>query len=354
MDIRLRQKDPRSLLPTDIPFQTSFWGEVKARLGWTPLAFDFTSSGPAGDVLVLTKPYEAGISIAYIPQGPEYGPDCERYGLFLEDLSNAIRRYLDPKVAFIRYDLPWESPYATENIPDHAYPPEQRVQEFRMNFGTKFWNLRKSAVDLTVADTLIIDVTLTEQQILARMKSKTRYNIRLAERKGVRVFSASSSRLPDFYSLYRQTALRNGFYACEYNHFSALFSTLARHPSSPEILFLLAGHGRDILAGAIVVISGSTATYLFGASSNEKRNYMAPYAMQWSAMQLAREKGCLAYDMGAVSPTRDPEHPFFGLYRFKRGFGGEIVHRSGSWDYPLQLEGYAAFRNSEIMSQTGI
>ena len=76
---------------------------------------------------------------------------------------------------------------------------------------------------------------------------------------------------------------------------------------------------------------------------------MAPYAIQWTAMQLARAKGCLRYDLGAVSPTKDPNRPFYGLYRFKTGFGGKIVHRSGCWDYPLEFGGYETFRNSETI-----
>ena len=354
MKIHLQQKEAQELLPTDIVFQTAFWSAVKSRLGWNSLAFDFTSSGPDGDVLVLTKTLYPGISMAYVPQGPEYGPDRDQYGLFLEALSEAISGHLDPTVAFIRYDLPWESQYAT-NTDDGSEQqewsthPEPRLQELRMNFGTKSWNLRKAVVDLTGADTVVLDLTRNEEQILSDMKPKTRYNIRLAQRRGVRVFPASPDLLPDFYELYRQTALRNHFYPGEYGHFSTLFSALSCHPQSSEILFLLASHNQDLLAGAIIVISGRTATYLFGASSNEKRNLMAPYAIQWTAMQLARAKGCLRYDLGAVSPTKDPDHPFYGLYRFKTGFGGKIVHRSGCWDYPLEFGGYETFRNSETI-----
>lgn len=74
---------------------------------------------------------------------------------------------------------------------------------------------------------------------------------------------------------------------------------------------------------------------------------MASYAIHWKAIQLARLKGCLSYDLGAVSPSKDPEHPFFGLYRFKTGFGGKVVHQTGSWDYPLDEKYYNIFRNCE-------
>ena len=303
---------------------------------------------------MLTKTLCPGISAAYVPQGPEFGPDRDQYGLFLEALSEAIRGHLEPAVAFIRYDLPWESQYTT-NTDDGSEQqqwspqPEPRLQELRMNFGTKCWNLRKAVVNLTGADTVILNLASDEEKLLSEMKPKTRYNIRLAQRKGVRVFHASPDLLPDFYEVYRQTSERNHFYLGEYEHFSTLFSALSCHPRSSEILFLLGSHDRDLLAGAIIVISGRTATYLFGASSNEKRNLMAPYAVQWAAMQLARAKGCLRYDLGVVSPTKDPNHPFYGLYRFKTGFGGKVVHRSGTWDYPLDLGDYKTFRNSETI-----
>jgi lipid II:glycine glycyltransferase (peptidoglycan interpeptide bridge formation enzyme) len=354
MKVHLKQKDAGRLLPTDIVFQTVFWGDVKSRLGWKPLAFDFTSSGPEGDVLVLTKAILPGFSVAYVPQGPEYGPEPDRYGLFLESLSEAIGSHLDRSVTFIRYDLPWESQYAADKTggsPDEHpfHRPEARLQELRMNFGTRSWNLQKAVVDLTFADRVVVDLGPSEEEILRQMKPKTRYNIGLSRRRGVEVFHASSDLLPAFYELYRQTAERDRFRICEYRHFSSLFSTDSSHPDSTEILFLLARHGGDLLAGAIVAVSAGTATYLFGASSNEKRNLMAPYAIQWEAMRIAKGRGCLHYDLGAVSPAKDPTHPYFGLYRFKTGFGGRIIHQSGSWDYPLDENAYKIFRNSENM-----
>jgi len=352
--IKIEPKEINRLLPTDILFQTSFWSYVKYRLGWTPHAFDFLTEEFHGDVLVLIKSIGQKYSIAYVPQGPEYGPDSEFQGLFLEELSRQMIKHLDQGTVFIRYDLPWESPYAKndncnrkeKNWTGH---PDTRLRELRMNFGTKDWNLKKATLDIVPADSLILKVASAEEEILADMKSKTRYNIRLAEKKGVKVFQASIELLPVFYKLYAQTARRNGIYICDYKHFVALFSALADAGDSTEIHFLLAGHDKEIIAGAIIAISGRTGTYLFGASSNNKRNFMGSYALQWAAIQLVRQKGCLTYDMGAVSPTKDPCHPFYGLYRFKTGFGGRIIHKNGSWDYPLDIDKYEQYRNLEIL-----
>ncbi len=351
--MQLMPKDTNALLPTDILFQTVYWSRVKSELGWKPHAFDL-ASGSTGDVLVLIKTFADDVTVAYVPQGPEHSPEPDRYGSFLEELSGALRGQLDPDVSFIRYDLPWKSQYSL--IEDHNSHtrswkghPEARIRELRMNFGTRLWNLRKAPLDLTVADAIVVDLTGTEEHILAKMKSKTRYNIRLAKRRGVNVFEASTKMLPVFYDLYVQTATRNGFPASDFTYFSALFSHACRHESS-GIHFLLAQLDKEILAGAIIAISGGTSTYLFGASSNRNRNLMGSYAVQWAAIQLARANGCHTYDMGAVPPAADSGHPFYGMYRFKAGFGGRIIHRSGSWDFPIDDCRYMNFRNTEVLN----
>lgn len=353
MKIDVQPKNINALLPSDILFQTSYWGKVKSTLGWKPIAFDFQSStGQKGDVMLLIQSIGRDLAAAYVPQGPEFGPEPEKYGSFLEALSQEIVRHIDSAVAFIRYDLPWLSPYADEAAAGRTWsgPPTSQLRELRMNIGTLTWSLRKASLDLTVADALIIDLKPPEADILAAMKPKTRYNIRLSHRKGVRVASTSVDMLPQFYDLYWQTAKRNGFLPGSYRHFSALFSTIALNPGGAEILFLLAKRGPYILAGAIIAISGRRATYLFGASANDGRNLMGPYALHWEAIKQVRGMGCLTYDMGAVSPVADPSHPFYGLYRFKTGFGGKVVHRNGSWDYPVNRRGYRAFRNFETLA----
>ncbi len=352
MRISVTPKKMKALLPTDILFQTSYWGKVKSCLGFKPLAFDIKSSEPRGDVLVLVQPHGPDNLGAYVPQGPEFVPDQENYGPFLEELTHAMLKHLDSRISFVRYDLPWESQYAQE-IKEKKWPsfPEPRLREMRMNMGTRSWNLRKACMDMTVASSLVVDIGRPEEAILRGMKSKTRYNIGLARRKGVRVFRAGPDHLPAFYDLYCQTASRNNFAVCEYKHFLALFNAHISDPGNSELLFLMAAHNQDLLAGAIAAVSGKSALYLYGASSDIKKNLMAPYAVHWEIMRFSRSLGCTAYDMGAVSPSVDPDHPFYGLYRFKTGFGGTIEIRSGSWDYPLDEQKYNAIVNSDNLAR---
>lgn len=355
MQLHLTSKKVPELYPTGILYQTEYWAHVKSRLGWVPYAFDIGRSTSKLDVLVLVKALGQNRSIAYVPQGPEDAPTVEDYGSFLERMSEAMVEELNDDVAFIRYDLPWESPYARDfKEKKWVSYPDSRIREIRMNFGTSSWNLRKAPKDMTTADALIVDIGTSEEEILSRMKPKTRYNIKLAERKGVHVYAASPDRLVAFYELYCQTAKRNHFYLSDYRYFSALFWPRGKDGASCKTVLLLAVHDQDILAGAIIAISSSCATFLHGASANEKRNYMASYALQWGVIRYARSQRCLSYDMGAVSPNKDPDHRFFGLYRFKTGFGGRIVHRSGTWDYPIQEDVYTAFRNWEQTEDVGV
>ncbi len=350
MDIKLKPKEPQELLPTDILFQTLYWARVKSRLGCRVLAFDIQpepASSP-GDVLVLLQKYGPGLKSAFVPQGPEVSPGKEEYGPFLEALSQAMIQPLGPDTAFIRYDLPWESQYAYEMQQGKLVGfPESRLREMRMNMGTQFWNLRKTSMDMTVASTLVVDLDLPEKDILGRMKPKTRYNIGLAGRRGVEVHTGSVEHLPAFYDLYLQTAVRNGFATCAYQHFAAIFNTHIHDPCNSQVLFVLATCNHELLAGGIVAISGHTAHFLYGASSSSRRHLMGSYAVHWEAMRQSRLRGCLRYDMGAVSPGADPEHPFYGLYRFKTGFGGNIEMRSGSWDFPIDEQKYQAFTNTD-------
>lgn len=174
MKIKLIPKTTKSLLPTDILFQTPFWSRVKSCLGFKPVAFDVKSPSSKGDILVLIQPHGAGGRAAYIPQGPECGPDNqEEYGLYLEKLSQAMFQHLGSDISFIRYDLPWKSQYAEEIRQQKRLDyPRAELREMRMNMGTSQWNLRKASMDMTVSSSLIVDINIPEKKILNNMKDR--------------------------------------------------------------------------------------------------------------------------------------------------------------------------------------
>ncbi|MGM9712534.1 MAG: lipid II:glycine glycyltransferase FemX [Prevotella sp.] len=173
------------------------------------------------------------------------------------------------------------------------------------------------------------------------MRPKTRYNIRLAMRKGINVRQAGVEGLATWYGLYVETAMRNRLYPNDISYFQSMFASKIGYTGKGVSVFLLIAYHDDTpLAAMFLVVSAHRATYLYGASSSSMRHLMPTYALQWEAMRLAKAAGCKEYDMFGVAPCPDPSHPMYGLYKFKNGFGGEIYHQLGCWDYPLDKEQY--------------
>ncbi len=367
----IQTKDISELNSTPIVQQTAFWSVVKKKLGAATIAISFrskesfiyhTSSGRqdniiVSDLLVIVKKIDREHSVAYVPYGPELEPAEEFQGMFLEELSESIRSYLPKKCIMIRYDLCWQSYWAKDR--DHfdengnwMGEPVTSAQELRFNFNTQNWNFRKASYNILPSNTVYLNLRREEDEILASMKPKTRYNIGLALRKGVTVRKSDIDQIDVWYDLYKQTASRNNIFLNDIRYFRAVLTTKISDSKSPaEVKLLVAEHNNKPLAAMFLIISGNRGTYLYGASSAEHRNLMATYALQWEAIRISKMKGCTEYDMFGVSPGPDKSHPMYGLYRFKTGFGGEIFHSLGCWDYPLNMEKYNIFKATELSSQ---
>jgi lipid II:glycine glycyltransferase (peptidoglycan interpeptide bridge formation enzyme) len=234
---------------------------------------------------------------------------------------------LPRSLAFIRFDPPWSGGEAPA-----VGPP-----------------LIKAPADIQAPDTVLIDLTPPEEGILARMNPKWRYNIRLAARKGVAVRRAGEEELPAFYALLQETARRDGIAIHSPDYYRGLFAHGRdyRGAGGPELRLYLAEEGGEALGALVALFRGAGAFYLYGASADRRRNLMASYALQWRALRDARAWGCQSYDLFGIPPSGDPRHPMAGLYRFKTGFGGRIIRRPGSWDYPCRPLGALLFRGLE-------
>ncbi len=361
-------KHEEQLYETPIIHQTAWWSDVKKRIGVQSCAFNFkVRSNISGkektqnlietDMLVMIEPIDRNQYIAYVPHGPEWEPDAENLGEFLEELSESLIGMLPPGCILIRYDLLWRSLWIDDadffdEKGNWTGPPKQNIQELRFNFNTINWNFHKSWSNILPSNTIFVDLKKSEEDLLQAMKPKTRYNIRLSERKGVHVKTLGIDQIEIWYKLYSETARRNGIFVDDLEYFRAVFKAKASCSLSPaEVYLLVAQQDANPLAAMFLVISGKRATYLYGASSSQHRNLMAPYALQWEAMRLAKAKDCTDYDMFGVAPNPDPEHPMYGLYRFKTGFGGQLFHALGCWDYPIDQETYKYFRAWEMKRQ---
>jgi lipid II:glycine glycyltransferase (peptidoglycan interpeptide bridge formation enzyme) len=332
----IKDKDPclnnqhlKAVVPTKLSscnkadgfLQSGFWGSFKARFGWNARAFLLTwGDAEPRSLLVIRRRLTVGVSFAYVPWGPElpanFPTDDNIRNIALAELAKALQTLLPHNTAFIRFDPPWHTEGA-ETPPPPIYKP-----------------FSPAGADIQPPDTVLLDLTLSLDTLLSRMKSKWRYNIGLARKKGVLVRRAGEEELEIFYALLKETARRDGIAVHSLEYYQTLFSHCSTYPENDqEIALYLAEHEGDIISGVIVLFRGREAVYLYGASADRKRNLMSPYALQWKSMEDAKARGCEVYDLFGIPPREDPDHPMVGLYRFKTGFGGRIIHRPGSWDY---------------------
>ncbi|MDR3333774.1 MAG: peptidoglycan bridge formation glycyltransferase FemA/FemB family protein [Treponema sp.] len=318
----------KGLVPADLSqcngaasfLQSGFWGSFKARFGWNVRPF-LADWGAALPLMVIRRRIWPGISLAYVPWGPELPPDFptddQARTQALHELAAAIQPFLPQNTAFIRFDPPWH----TEEDAEPRFPVIDKP-------------FIRAGADVQPPDTVLVDISVPASVILARMKSKWRYNIGLAKKKGVVIHRRDEAGMEVFYALLRKTAKRDRIAIHGIEYYKTLFAHARDYPADgQELRLYLAEHEGEPLAGIIVLFRGADAVYLYGASSDRKRNLMATYGLQWQAMEDAKAAGCLVYDLFGIPPHEDPSHPMSGLYRFKTGFGGRIIHRPGSWDY---------------------
>jgi lipid II:glycine glycyltransferase (peptidoglycan interpeptide bridge formation enzyme) len=283
-------------------------------------------SGSRHPLLVIRRRLGFGVSLAYVPWGPDlpqdFPADPKIRNAALEELAEALKGFLPRDTVFIRFDPPWYS--EGPGTP----PPE---------LGSPFV---RAAADIQAPDTVLVDLEGTWDAVLGRMKNKWRYNSRLAQKRGVVIRRPDEKGLDIFYSLLKETARRDRISIHQKEYYKTLFSHCREYQEKlnnpanvPAVHLYTADHEGDTLAAIVVLFRGKEGIYLYGASSNNKRNLMAPYALQVRAMEDAKKMGCVEYDLFGIPPHEDPSHPMAGLYRFKTGFGGRIVHRPGSWDY---------------------
>lgn len=350
--------------------QSGFWGRFKSEFGWRAEAWrTFPDDAPSFILSVLIRPLRANRCFAYIPHGPTLAVAPDRQGAFLVDLAQSLATVLPPNCVFIRFDPSWhcvEKPDQNETPDRIDTDPLQGVQEPAL-IGTRVGEGRKviperpqysrplrKASDVQPPDTVIVDLSPEPDLILAAMKPKWRYNIKLAAKKNVIVSEEGLSGIDVFYDLYETTSRRDGIALHPKAYYKRLIecaiardSATASDSPPVDVRLWTARHEGQALASIITLFYGNQAVYLYGASSDEKRNRMPAYALQWAAMMAARDAGCTFYDLYGIPPVDDRGHPMAGLYRFKTGFGGLILHYAGAWDYVFQPVAYAAFRAIE-------
>ena len=190
----------------------------------------------------------------------------------------------------------------------------------------------------------LLDIRPSEADLLAGMKEKWRYNIRLAGRKGVVVREATTPQDVDtFYTLYQETAARDGFFIHPKQHYADILRLYGARDAG---VLLLAEYEGTPIAGLVALKCGPVATYMFGASSNAERNRMPNHLCQWTAIQWAKARGCTTYDFRAIAEVLDPQEDLYSLFTYKQGFGGYSVLSLETHDKPLNAPIYWLYQRS--------
>lgn len=201
-------------------------------------------------------------------------------------------------------------------------PGLDRVPEYLSEF-------RRSPADLLPSETLVVDLTPSPEAILAAMKPKGRYNIRLSQRHGIRTeFTTDPQAIPGFYDVFWETVQRQRFFGEPYGFFINLCQTLFA-AGMAELGF--ATYGGKVVSAVLLVYWNGCATYLYGGHTRRYPHTMANYGLHWAAMERARSRGCQRYDLYGF--TRDQTHGYARFSQFKRQFGGQVMTTIGAWDY---------------------
>ncbi len=298
------------------------WGELKADFGWRPLRLLWRDEkqGIVAATQVLRRtlaglPLSAG-HLAYIPKGPVIDwsqPDlCKMFFAQLHALlrkQGALALRIEPDYIMDDAESEGCDGYREHPLAEQFFPA-QAIQPVR---------------------TILLDLAPPESALLAQMKEKWRYNVRLASRKGVTVRAAQS--LDDvraWYALLQTTGERDQFGIHTLNYYLTAWKIFAPRQ---QLLLLLAEHDGHLLAGIFVGLFARQGIYLYGASSNADRNLMPNYLLQWEAIRWAKQQGATRYDFWGIPETDDEREAMAGVYRFKSGWGGRVVTFAGCYEH---------------------
>jgi len=293
---------------TPSPFLQSWsWAEFQKRVGRQC----FFIRNQAGQALLIKYPLPLGQNYLYAPRGPIL--DSWQEESFFSFLPAVRDLAVKEKSLFWRFDPPILS------------------KELKIK------NCRK-VNDVQPAQTIILDLFKSEEELLSKMHYKTRYNIRLAARHQIKIREGSAGEIEHFILLIRQTSQRDDFRSHPADYYRQMLNIPEPNPADFYLKLLLAEHQGKILVANLVVFFGDTVTYLHGASADEYKSLMAPHLLQWEAIKMAKARGYHYYDFWGIDEKRWP-----GVTRFKQGFAGQTVEYPGTFDYVFSPAPYAVY-----------
>jgi peptidoglycan pentaglycine glycine transferase (the first glycine) len=303
-------------LPGAHVLQSWEWGAFKAEYGWAPtrvLFFEGERLQAAAQVLRRPLP-RTPFGVSYVPKGPilDYGNSS----LFDQTLAALEKIGRAQHAIFVKID------------PDLAKAAAESPSEKVLS--TRAW--RASREQIQFKNTMLLDLAQSEAQLLALMKPKTRYNIRLAEKHGVQVEAGGCEDLPLFYAMYAETSERDGFLIRHFPYYRQAWGSFIQ---ADRAQMFLARVGEETVAGLILFCFSGRAWYFYGASRSAHREAMPNHLLQWHAIRWAKAQGCTTYDFWGAPDALDQKSPMQGVYRFKAGFGARFAQHVGAYDFVI-------------------
>ncbi len=301
-------------LPAPHILQSWTWGELKGRQGWkaVPCLWRGPDGTPAAAAMMLLQS-RGRLCLGYIPKGPIM--DWNNYPL-VDGVLTSLEQYARRNGIFllkIDPDVEVDTP-AGEHVLGvlhrRGWMPAFEQIQFR--------------------NTMFLDLSSDLDALMAQMKPKGRYNVRLAVRKGVVVREAEAKDFPLLYQMYAETAQRDGFIIRDAGYYQDVWSTFQQ---AGQALPLIAEVNEDAVAMVFLLHFGKRAWYMYGASRDLYREWMPNYLLQWEAIRRARELGCTVYDLWGAPDMVDESDPMWGVYRFKSSLGAEISFHMGAYDF---------------------
>ncbi len=323
----ITDRDQWNDLMRDLPYahilQSWEWGDFKQQtIGWIPQRIAYRREGQivAGASVLTRKVF--GLRVMYIPKGPamDYS-DSALVEAVLHDLQTrakgALWLKIDPDVV-IGYGVP-------DSDDDQPQPIGNAVIHQLQAQGWQF-----SDDQVQFRNTITLDLTPDDETLLMQMSQNTRRKVRTAEKKGVSVRVGTEADLPTLYQLYKLTGERDDFLIRPPEYYEKAWRDFMRAGLAHVLIAEAEGQA---IAHVILFHFGRTCWYFYGASSNEERNRMPNYLLQWEAMQWAKSRGYTVYDMWGAPDRFDESDSMWGVYEFKRGFRGDVTRYIGAWDY---------------------
>jgi lipid II:glycine glycyltransferase (peptidoglycan interpeptide bridge formation enzyme) len=321
-------------------FQTDEWANIKSKYGWQASRLEI----PFGDglkaiALVLERshnllPFMPPSRVLYVPRGPlaDWG---NLQGI--PDLLDSVERHArERRAIFIKID--------PEILLGRGIPGEDGSTDFEIGKDLQRMLISRGWVfsqdQIQFRNSVWIDLRPGEEAILAGMKQKTRYNIKLCSKKGVVIRKGGKEDFEKLFQLYAQTSLRDDFTIRDRGYYLDVWTTFL---DTGMAVPLIAEYDGLILAGLFLFHFGKKSWYLYGMSSDEHRDLMPNYGLQWEAIRLSIELGCETYDLWGAPDHFDGDDRMAGVFRFKMGLGGEVVRTLGAWDFPARRTEYALY-----------